>query len=616
MQENKKIAQLRAKAMTLPLEPGVYIMKNADGDIIYIGKAKALKNRVSQYFGADTNHSPKVRRMVAQVDTFEYIVVGSEFEALVLECSLIKQHKPKYNILLKDDKGYRYIRVTPPPFSRVLEAKQMLENDEAKYIGPYMSSYDLRQAVKETSSIFKLATCNHHLEYGRATVRPCLNAHIGLCCAPCTGKVSEAAYAERVEDAIEFLTKGSTKTMAALQQRMQEAAENLEFETAARLRDRIAAIKRLSDKQKVVMSNVEEQDVIAVANGSGKSCFQVFRFYDGALKEEEYFMLEEQENLPAARAEFLLQYYTMRDRVPSQVTLDGETEDREILEQLLTEKRGRRVHIVLPQIGEQAHLVEMCKNNAAERIAHKVGMTGREGASLEELRELLGLKQAPLYIECYDISHTAGDTPVAGMVVFKNGKPFKSAYRRFMVKTALGGDDYASMREILERRMLELKNAETEEGFGRKPDLILLDGGEEHVAAVKPLVDSFGFDIPVFGLVKDDKHRTRAISADGGEIAIAAKRTVFTLLSNIQEEVHRFAITYHRQKRGRSNVSTTLLQIPGVGKERAKALLRQFGSVKAVSGATIEELLLVKGMTRPAAEAIIRFFNGGEDENG
>lgn len=611
-----RIACLREKAMTLPLEPGVYLMKNADGEIIYIGKAKALKNRVSQYFGSDTNHSAKVRRMVSQVETFDYIVVGSEFEALVLECSLIKQHQPKYNILLKDDKGYRYIRVTPPPFSRVEEAKQIKEGDGARYIGPYMSSFDLRQAIKETSAIFKLATCTHRLQYGKETVRPCLNAHIGLCCAPCTGKIREQAYAERVEDAIEFLTKGSAKTMALLTERMQEAAENLEFEKAARLRDRIAAIKRLSDKQKVVMSHVEEQDVIALATGSGKSCFQVFRFCDGALREEEYFMLSEQDNPSAARAEFLLQYYTMRDRVPPQVTLDGETEDAEILEQLLSEKRGRRVRIVLPQIGEQAHLVEMCKNNANERIAHKVGMTGRESAALEELKGLLGLRDTPLYIECYDISHTAGDAPVAGMVVYQNGKPLKSAYRRFMVKQADGGDDYGSMREVLARRMTELQTAETDEGFGRKPDLILLDGGAEHVAAVKPLVDSFGFEIPVFGLVKDDKHRTRALSADGGEIEIAAKRAVFTLLAGIQEEVHRYAIAYHRKKRGKSTVSTTLLQIPGVGKERAKALLRQFGSVRAVSNATVEELLLVKGMTRPAAEAIVRFFSEEEQTDG
>lgn len=604
-----RLSRLREKAMCLPLEPGVYIMKNADGEIIYIGKAKALKNRVSQYFGADTNHSPKVRRMVSQVETFEYIVVGSEFEALVLECSLIKQHKPKYNILLKDDKGYRYLKITPPPFSRLCEAKQKAD-DGATYIGPYMSAYDLRQALKEVGAIFRLATCNHPLKEGVATVRPCLNAHIGLCCAPCTGKVRAAEYAERVDEAVEFLTRGSSSMMADMKRRMEEAAENLEFEKAARLRDRIAAIKRLADKQKVVMSSTPEQDVIAVANGSGKSCFEVFRFLDGALREEESFLLEEQENLAAARSEFLRRYYSMRDRIPPQVTVDGEVEDAALLEEWLTEKRGRRVHIVRPQIGEQARLAEMCRGNAAERIAHRVGMTGRENAALEELKTLLGLQAAPQYIECYDISHTAGDTPVAGMVVFKNGKPFKSAYRRFTVKSAVAGDDYAAMREVVGRRLTEYVNSESTDGFGRKPDLILLDGGETHVAAVKPLVDSFQLDIPVFGIVKDDKHRTRAVSADGGEIEIAAKRTVFTLISAIGEEVHRFAITYHRKKRGKQVVSTTLLQIPGVGNERAKALLRQFGSVKAVSLASEEELMLVKGMTRPVAQAVRRFFKG------
>ena len=616
MSENRLVAALRKKAMTLPLQPGVYIMKNAAGEIIYIGKAKALRNRVSQYFGSDTNHSEKVRQMVAHVHTFDYIVVGSEFEALVLECSLIKQHKPKYNILLKDDKGYHYIRVSPPPYSRISEAKQMAD-DGARYIGPYMSSYHIRQAVDEASAIFGLATCEHTLQYGKQTVRPCLNAHIHRCCAPCNGNISPEAYAERVEEAVILLTKGSTGTMALLEERMQEAADRLEFEKAARLRDRIAAIRRMSDRQRVVMSAVKEQDIVAVATGSGKSCFEVFRFTDGALREEESFLIDEQENLPAARAEFIRRYYTMRDRVPPQVTVDGETEDIPLLEQFLSEKRARRVHIVQPQIGEQAKLVAMCQHNAAERIAHRVGMTGRENAALEELRTLLALDAAPLYIECFDISHTAGDAAVAGMVVFKNGRPLKSAYRRFTVRSATLADDYAAMREVVGRRMEELKNSDTPDvGFGKKPDLILLDGGQGHVAAVKPLVDSYGLQIPVYGLVKDDRHRTRAISADGGEIAIQSKRTVFTLLSAIQEEVHRFAITYHRQKRGRSMVSTTLLQIPGIGKERARALLRQFGSVRAVAGATEEELLLVKGMTRPAAEAIVRYFRekNGESE--
>ncbi len=601
--------RLRKKAMSLPLEAGVYLMKNAAGEIIYIGKAKALRNRVSQYFGADTNHSPKVRRMVSQVETFDYIVVGSEFEALVLECSLIKQHLPKYNILLKDDKGYRYIRVTPPPFSRISEAKQVAD-DGAQYIGPYMSSYDLRQAIKEAGSVFMLATCRHPLAEGKAVSRPCLNAHIGLCCAPCTGKISQAAYAERVEDALDFLTKGSSKTITAMKERMETAAENLEFEKAARLRDRIAAIKRLSNKQKVVMSSVPEQDVIAVATGNNKSCFEVFRFLDGALREEEFFLMDAIEDIPAARAEFLQRYYSMRDRIPLQVTLDGETEDRELIETFLTEKRGKRVHLVIPQIGEQARLCEMCRNNASERIAHRVGMTGRDNAALEELRQLLGLQETPRYIECYDISHTGGDMPVAGMVVFKDGKPYKSAYRRFAVKQAPAGDDYAAMREIITRRLSEYMEAQDHSaGFGKKPDLILLDGGEQHVAAVAPVLESFKLSIPLYGLVKDDKHRTRAVATGGEEIEISSKRTVFTLLANIQEEVHRFAITYHRHRRSGRTVSTTLLQIEGVGENRAKTLLRHFGSVKAVSQASVEQLSAVKGIPTPTAENIYAYFH-------
>lgn len=608
MKDSQKLSALRKKAMSLPLQPGVYLMKNAAGEIIYIGKAKALRNRVSQYFGSDTGHGDKVRRMVEQVDTFSYLVADSEFEALVLECSLIKQHKPKYNILLKDDKGYRYIRVSPPPFSRITEVKQMAE-DGAKYIGPFMSSYNIRQALEEVSAIYQLATCRHSFKEGKSICRPCLNAHIGRCCAPCSGKIDANAYAERVEGAIEFLTKGGTKTLSLLQQRMQDASDNLEFEKAARLRDRITAIRRLNERQKVVMSSVEEQDVIALAAGNGKGCFEVFRFMGGALQESEHFFIDQPDDLPAARAEFVRRYYTLRDRVPPQVTVDGDMEDTELLERWLTDKRGKRVHLIRPQIGEQAHLVDMCRQNAAERIAHQVGMTGRDTTALEELKTLLGLSDTPLYIECYDISHTAGENAVAGMVVFKNGRPLKSAYRRFQIKYTPGGDDYGAMREVISRRLQEYRNADNHEvGFGKKPDLILLDGGEGQVSAVKPMVENAGLAIPVFGLVKDDRHRTRAISADGGEIEIHSKRTVFTLLATIQEEVHRFAITYHRQKRQKNTVSTTLLKIPGVGPTRAKALLRQFGSVKAVGDATLEQLLLVKGMTRPAAEQILRFF--------
>ncbi len=602
---NKKLSALRQQAMALPQQPGVYIMKNAADTIIYIGKAKKLKNRVSQYFGSDTNHTEKVRQMVAHVDHFDYIVVGSEFEALVLECSLIKQHAPKYNILLKDDKGYHYIRVSPPPYSRLSEAKQIAE-DGARYIGPFMSSYAVKQAVDEANKIFMLSTCSRTLCYGKkGGERPCLNHHIGQCCAPCTGRVDPAQYRERVEEAVEFLTQGSARTMATLQQRMEEAAERLDFEQAARLRDRINAIRKMGDKQKVVFSRVEEQDIIALAKGSGSACFEVFRFTDGRLRDREHFLLEDTDDPTSLRTEFLQRYYTLRERVPRQVTVDGNVEDAPLLEEWLSAKAGRRVHIVQPQIGEQAKLVEMCRSNAAERIAQQVGMTGREATALEDIRQLLGMENTPAYIECYDISNTAGSDNVAGMVVYENGKPLRSAYRRFTIKSVVGQDDYASMKEVLTRRLDEyLTHKEEGSGFGRKPDLILLDGGEGHVATIKPVVDRYGLNIPVFGLVKDDRHRTRAIALNGGEIAIHQKRAAFTLLSNIQEEVHRYAITFHRQRRKKSSISSALLEVEGIGPARAKALLRQFGSLRNIRQASVEELLLVKGMTRPAAEAI------------
>ncbi len=609
---NERIPELRRQAMALPLLPGVYIMKNAADDIIYIGKAKALKNRVSQYFGSDTNHTPKVRQMVSQVDHFDYIVADSEFEALVLECSLIKQHQPKYNILLKDDKGYCYIRISEPPFSRISAVLQKNE-DNATYIGPYMSSYVIKQAVEEAQKIFRLPTCNRPLAYRKSCGRPCLNHYIDQCCAPCTGRISPTEYADRVEQAVDFLSQGSTRTVALLKERMEQAAERLEFEKAARLRDHIAAIKRLDDKQKVVMSRIKEQDVMAMARGNAHVCFEVFRFTDGRLYDREHFILDEFDTPDTARAEFLRRYYTMRQSIPPQITIDGEVEDATVMEEWLSEKAGRKVQIHIPQRGEQAHLMEMCRNNAAERIARLQEMSGRDAVALDELARLLGLSAPPAYIESYDISHTAGSDNVAGMVTFYNGKPLRSAYRKFNIKDIDGQDDYGSMREVISRRLDEYEqNKESGEGFGRLPDLILLDGGKGHVATIRPLLEERGYDIPVFGMVKDDKHRTRAIAEDGGEITVHAKRAAFTLIGNIQEEVHRFAISYHRQKRGKSHIRTSLTEIEGVGEVRAKAILRHFGSVKGVREASLEELLGVKGMTKPVAEQIYRHFQSEE----
>ena len=616
--KNPKLAELRRQAMALPLDPGVYIMKDARGDIIYIGKAKALKNRVSQYFGSDTNHTEKVRQMVRRVDHFDTIVVGSEFEALVLECSLIKQYSPKYNILLKDDKGYHYVRISPPPYSRLSEAK-LKQDDGATYLGPYLSTFVVQQTVDEANRIFQLSTCSRPLSSGKSRERPCLNHYIGQCCAPCTRRVKEEEYAERVSQAVELLTQGSSRMVALLTERMEKAAENLEFEKAARYRDRMNAIRKIGQKQKVVMSRIEEQDVIAAAQGPDGICFAVLRFTGGALADKEDFVLEERDALPSVRSEFLRRYYAIRERVPCQVTVDGEVEDRELLEQWLSERAGgrRRVRIVLPQKGEQAQLIAMCRNNAAERIARQNGMSGRDAAALDELARLLGLPTPPVRIESYDISNTGGSDNVAGMVVFENGRPLKAGYRKFKIKTVAGQDDYASMQEVLARRMEEYEAHKGEDkGFGTLPDLILLDGGKGHVAAVKPIVDRYGYDIPVFGMVKDSHHRTRAIALDGGEIAIAAKRSAFTLVSSVQEEVHRYAIAFHRQQRAKNGIGTTLTKIPGIGENRARLLLRHFGSLRAVKEADVDSLAAVKGMTRPAAEAIVRYFEQQDAENG
>ncbi len=604
---DERMERLRKTAMALPLLPGVYIMHDKSDKVIYVGKAKQLKNRVSQYFGSQTNHSAKVRQMVAHVERFEYIVVGSEFEALVLECSLIKQYAPKYNILLKDDKGYHYIRVSSPPFSRIAVVKQKQE-DGARYIGPYMSSYGIKQAVDEANKVFGLSTCARTLQYGRKplrTERPCLNHHLGQCCAPCTGRITEAEYAERVAGAVDLLTRGSGAMIASLEEQMIDAAEALEFEKAAKLRDRIAAIRRIDSRQNVVMSRVPEQDVIAMVRANGRSCFEVFRFRGGALTDREEFVVDETEGEAADRGEFISRYYTGGREIPPQITVDGLPEDAELLERYLTEQAGRRVYIVCPQKGDQAKLVAMCRDNASQYLADQLGMGGRETAALDELATLLGLSAPPSYIECYDISHTAGQDPVAGMIVYENGKPLKSAYRRFAIRTAKGGDDPASMQEVLARRFAEYK--EGNEGFDRLPELILLDGGEAQVQAVGEVLRQMDIDVPLYGLVKDGHHRTRAITASGEELSVQSHRAAFTLVSSMQEEVHRYAIGYHRKTRSRK-IATTLTRIEGVGETRAKALFKHFGSVKAVSNATEEELLMVKGITKPTADAIVRYF--------
>lgn len=607
--EKKK--ELRRKAMKLPLSPGVYLMHDKSGQIIYIGKAKALKNRVSQYFGSEKNHDAKVRRMVSHVDWFEYIVCDSEFEALVLESSLIKQNQPKYNILLKDDKGYSYIRVSPGPWPRMTEVKKV-EDDGAKYIGPYMSSWSIKETLDAARKIFKLPDCSRKFPQDFGKGRPCLNYYIKQCCAPCRGRVSEEEYNEAFQEAMDFIKGGSSASVKVLTERMEQAAENLEFELAARLRDRINAIEMMGARQKVVASRVEEQDVFALAQGETHTAFEVFRFTGNRLSDRESFLTEGCQPDPEARSEFLRQYYAIRDRVPPLVVLDGEVEDEELLVRWLSEKRGKTVRLLVPQRGDQAQLVQMCRKNAAESIARQTGGSGRDASALDELRRLLGLEKAPAYIESYDISNLAGGENVAGMVVFENGRPLKSAYRKFKIKTVEGQDDYGSMREVIRRRFQEYYACQEKgeaEGFGRLPDLILLDGGKGHVAAVQPLLEEMGIEVPLFGMVKDDRHRTRAIAQGGGEIAISSYRRAYTLVSSIQDEVHRFAIGYHRQQRKKSAISSTLTSIPGIGEARAKALLKHFKTVTAVSEADLAELEGAPGMTKPAARRVWEHFH-------
>ncbi len=607
-----KIKALRKKAMALPLQPGVYLMKNKDKEIIYVGKAKKLKNRVSSYFASQTNMQTKVIKMVSHVDDFDYIITDSEFEALVLECSLIKQHMPKYNILLKDDKGYHYIKVTPPPYPSIQFAMQKVD-DGSTYIGPYTSAFIVREAVDAAQKIFRLAQCNKVFPRDIGKGRPCLNFHIGQCSAPCAGKISQKDYEKSVSDALDFLMKkGTDEAISEMKAEMLKASENLEFEKAAALRDRIQAVKKITDKQKVVSDGKTEQDVFAFVTTKGKTCLAVLRFEGGKLCDCEHFFLADVEDMPMTRSESILSYYLVRDRIPPKVLVDGDVEDEELISEWLSEKRGRKVSVVHPQIGENARLIEMCRANAAEKLAQSMGRKGRETEALEELTSLLGIECAD-YIESYDISHTSGSDNVAGMVVFKEGLPYKKAYKRFSIKGFDGQDDYGSMAEVLRRRFTHyLEEKETGEGFGKLPDLILLDGGDGQVNAVRPVLEEMGIDVPLFGMVKDGKHRTRAIATGGQEISISSNRKAFTLVSDIQEEVHRFAISYHRQKHKKSTIATTLTSIETIGENKAKILLRSFRTLTAIKSATVEELMSVKGINRINAEKIVEYFKKEE----
>ena len=609
--DKEKLAELKQKANRLPLQPGVYIMKNSNGEIIYIGKAKALKNRVTQYFGSDSGHTEKVKRMISNVDRFEYILCDSEFEALMLENSLIKQNQPKYNILLKDDKGYHYIKITNDKW-RKLTTSKLVSDDGAEYIGPYYSGYVVKDTVDEVLRIFKLPDCGRSFD---KPTKPCLNYHIGRCDAPCRGKMSLSDYNEAIDSARYFIRHGAQGGLIKeMTRRMETASENLDFELAAKLRDRIRAIERIGDRQKVVMCTYDAQDVFASAIIGETVCVGVLVFRNGKLTDKKHYFIEGVTDISECYAEFLQQYYLEKDDIPPRILLDFGTGEDEILEKWLSEKCGKKVSFIIPKSGDQKHTVEMCRANAADNLARRAEHGDREAAALSEIAALLGLDNIPRYIEAYDISNTAGDENVAGMVVYKKGKPFKQNYRKFKIKSFSGQDDFRSMAEVLDRRFCEYENGE-DEAFSVLPDLILLDGGRGQMSAVVPVLEKHNISVPLFGMVKDSKHRTRAIASSGGDIAIKANRNAYTMITKIQDEVHRFAIGYHRNRRSKKMLSSELTSIKGVGEARAKELLRTFKTVSAVKQASVDELAAVKGINPSVAGEIYKAFHNNSNSD-
>lgn len=600
-----KIKELKAKANRLPQSAGVYIMKNAHGEIIYIGKAKALKNRVTQYFGAGNQHTEKVRRMVSNVHDFEYILCDSEFEALILENSLIKQNQPKYNILLKDDKGYHYIKITGEKWKKLTTSMQT-DDKKAEYIGPYYSAYVVKETVDEVRRIFKLPDCNRSFD---KPTKPCLNYHIGRCDAPCRNKTDIDEYLATLNSAVDFIKHGGTREMIEkLKSQMESAAERLDFEYAARLRDRIAAIEKLGDRQKVVMCTYRTQDVFAAVQVGESFCVSVLMFRNSRLTDKKHFFLEGFSQKNAMYAEFLSGYYSDKTDIPSRILIDELPDNSELLTEWLSDISGRGVTFIVPIRGEQKALLDMCRNNAAENLGAHQDRSGREMSALNELAQLLALPAPPRIIESYDISNTAGSENVAGMIVFRDGRPYKAHYRKFKIKGFTGQDDYRSMAEVLDRRFAEYKNG-ADDAFSTLPDLILLDGAAGQMSAVEPILKKYNVDVPLFGMVKDSKHRTRAIASFGGDISIKSNKSAFNLVTAIQDEVHRYAISYHKKRRTANMLSSELMKIEGVGKTRATALFKHFKTLSAIKCADVQTLAAVKGVGKAAAQSVYDYFH-------
>ncbi len=583
--------ELKEKAADLPLAPGVYLMMDKTGKVIYVGKAKKLKNRVSQYFQDNTSHNTKTKLMVSQVDHFDTIFVSSEFEALILENSLIKRHNPKYNILLKDDKGYPFIRLSPGPYPRFSMVNRQA-NDGARYFGPFGGRYETRQAIDAICNALKLPTCSRQFPRDIDTQRPCLNFHMGRCDGFCRSTMSQEEYAVRMEQAAALLSGKSKQMVRELKEQMEQAAEELRFEQAAALRDRMNAVEVLSKRQSVIAGICADTDLWGLCLGDVKSCYAV-HVEEGHLtgRETAAFTPQTEADQAETLAALTAQYYLPRPVLPREILLPFDTGELEELSEVLSRRAGHRVYVHVPQRGEKAELLALAQRNAAEEVERVSTLQQRSDKTLELLQKMLDLPQAPERMEAYDISNTGKSDIVASMTVFRGTRPFKGAYRRFRIKDLEHPDDYASMQEVLRRRLQRWKDGD--EKFTPLPDVFLIDGGETHARAARQVAREFGVTVPIFGMVKDDRHRTRAlVTPEGKEIGIQQNQAVFSLIGRIQEETHRFAITYHHESHSRSTMRSALEDIPGVGQVRRKALLQHFGTVKAIRAASLADLEL------------------------
>lgn len=603
----------------LPAKPGVYIMHDEKDAIIYVGKAISLKNRVRQYFQSSRNKGPKIEQMVTRIRRFEYIVTDSELEALVLECNLIKEHRPKYNTMLKDDKTYPYIKVTVgEEFPRILFSRTM-KKDKSRYFGPYTSAGAVKDTIELMNKLFRLRVCNRNLPRDIGLERPCLNYHIKQCDAPCQGYISREAYREQVDQALEFLNGNYKPILQMLEKQMMEASEALDFERAIELRDLLNSVKQVAQKQKITASDGEDKDVIAVSTDRKEAVVQVFFVRDGRLIGREHFYLQvaPHDNRSTIINSFLKQFYSGTPFIPKEIMLQEEIEDREVLEQWLSTKRNGKVHICVPQRGTKEKLVELAEKNARMVLIQDSEKIKREESrtigALKEIGNWLGLEHL-MRVEAFDISNISGFESVGSMIVYEKGKPKQSDYRKFKIKTVKGPDDYASMEEVLRRRFTH-GMAEQQEGkeaygkFSRFPDLIMMDGGKGQVNVCIQVLGELGLNIPVCGMVKDDNHRTRGLYYNNEEIPIDRHSEGFKLITRIQDEAHRFAIEYHRSLRSKAQIHSVLDDIEGIGETRRKALMRRYQSLDKIREASIEDLALTESMNERAAKQVYDFFH-------